>query len=230
MQPERFESKPSSTGTRPLWLPPPDDSCAVFYYDYLPGKMEDARHHSAVFDASLTRQWTKDIPSTTAGRSGMSWYLVASRDGYLAGGTALNGDLFLARYSWSGELRWIETLRLSCRLSFVLPSADGFYLIGETETSKGPPTSFRVVRVRDMKSRPTKVKSAKSSRCMRTQTPRLSWLTMARHACKYSSPSNRSYNRNSLNMAYPQRMKHMSKRMTSVDHTLAVWDPEEINK
>jgi hypothetical protein len=126
----------------------PDKSCAVFYYDYLPGKIEDARYHLTVFDASLTRQWTKDIPSTTAGRSGMNWYLVALRDGYLAGGTAWNGDLFLARYSWSGELRWIENLKLSCRLSFILPSADGFYLIGETEAPKGPPTSFRVVRVR----------------------------------------------------------------------------------
>jgi hypothetical protein len=124
----------------------PSGSCAVFYYDYLARKMEDARYHLTVFDASFTQQWTKDIPSTIAGRSGMSWYLIALHDGYLAGGTAWSGDLFLAKYSWSGELRWIETRKLSCRLDFVMPSSDGFYLIGETESPQGQPTSFSVMR------------------------------------------------------------------------------------
>jgi len=30
---------------------------------------------------------------------------------------------------------------------FVVPSSDGFYLIGETENPQGPPTSFTVMRV-----------------------------------------------------------------------------------
>jgi len=127
--------------------PGPSGSCAVFYYDYLPRKMEEARYHLTVFDASFRQQWTKDIPTTIAGRSGMTWYLIALRDGYLAGGTAWNGDLFLARYSWSGELRWIETRKLSYRLDSVVPTQDGFYLIGETEAPQGPPTSYRVTRV-----------------------------------------------------------------------------------
>lgn len=67
----------------------PSGACAVFYYDYLPGKMEEARYHLTVFDASFNQQWTEGIPSTIAGRSGMSWYLIALRDGYLAGGNCL---------------------------------------------------------------------------------------------------------------------------------------------
>ncbi len=125
----------------------PSGSCSVFYYDYLPRKMEEARYHLTVFDASFKQQWTEDIPSMIAGRSGMNWYLITLRDGYLAGGTAWSGDLFLAKYSWSGELRWIENRKQSSRLDFIVPSSDGFYLIGRTESPQGPPTSFRVTRV-----------------------------------------------------------------------------------
>ena len=78
----------------------------------------------------------------------MSWYLIALQDGYLEGGISWSGDLFLAKYSWSGELRWIETRKLSCRLEFVVPTADGFYLIGETESPQGPPASFRAIRIK----------------------------------------------------------------------------------
>ncbi|MGC9972174.1 MAG: hypothetical protein ABSE56_16465 [Bryobacteraceae bacterium] len=124
----------------------PAGACAVFYYDYQPGKMLEARYHLAVFDRSFTRQWTRDIPPSVAGRTGEPWCLIALRDGYLASGTAWDGGLFLARYSWSGDLRWIETLNPSFRREFLLPSADGFYLIGEKGRPKGPPTSFAVTR------------------------------------------------------------------------------------
>ncbi len=122
-------------------------SCAVFSYDYLPEKMEHARHRLTVFNASLTRKWTRDIPSTIAGISGENWYLIPLRDGYLASGIAWSGDLFLAKYSWSGELLWIEARKLSFRLDFVVPSGDGCYLIGEAESPKGPPASFRITRL-----------------------------------------------------------------------------------
>ncbi len=78
----------------------------------------------------------------------MVWYLITAPDGYLASGIAWNGDLFLAKYSWSGDLRWLETRKLSCQIKFVVPSLDGFYLIGESESPQGPPTAFKVTKLR----------------------------------------------------------------------------------
>ena len=75
------------------------------------------------------------------------WYrassIIALHDGYLADGISWSGDLFLAKYSWSGELRWIETRKLSCRLDFVVPTSDGFYtLLADSGTAAQFSRSF----------------------------------------------------------------------------------------
>jgi len=124
----------------------PDGACAVFSYDY-PRGIEAARYHLTVFDASLRQLWTRDIPTNVAGPYGMEWYLIALRDGYLASGVAWSGDLFLARYTWGGDLLWLEKLKAPRAPAFLVANLDGFYLIGEIDRPHGPPTSFLVRKI-----------------------------------------------------------------------------------
>jgi hypothetical protein len=77
----------------------------------------------------------------------MEWYLIALRDGYLAGGVAWGNDLFFARYSWAGDLLWLEKLKAPREPAFLVPGLDGFYLISEIDRPQGPPTSFRVTKI-----------------------------------------------------------------------------------
>lgn len=120
---------------------------AVFSGDLDPRDGRRARYRLTLFDAALRRQRTSEIPPEIAGPYGRSSYFVALRDGYLAAGITWSDELFLARYTGSGELRWLETREQVWGLEDIVPSADGFYLIAETHPPQGPPTSFTVTRI-----------------------------------------------------------------------------------
>lgn len=121
----------------------PSGACAVFGYDFPPG-MDAAHYHLTVLDTNFKREWTRDIPTDIAGPNGMGWYLIALRDGYLAAGVAWGNGLFLARYSWGGDLLWLEKLKVPREPAFLVPNPDGFYLISEIDHPQGPPTSFEL--------------------------------------------------------------------------------------
>ena len=124
----------------------PNGACAVFGYDFPPG-MDAAHYHLTAFDTNFKREWTRDIPPDIAGPIGMEWYLVALRDGYLAAGVTWGNDLFLARYSWAGDLLWLEKLKAPYGTAFLASNPDGFYLVSEIDHPLGPPTSFRVMKI-----------------------------------------------------------------------------------
>jgi hypothetical protein len=104
----------------------PQGICAALY-DTEP-KLLRSEYFLTAFGPTLKRLWT--APIELKGQQGSTYGLLSLADGYLVWAEARGGSLFIAKYSFSGQLVWsaLDKNRQSTKLA--VPAKNGFYMIG----------------------------------------------------------------------------------------------------
>jgi hypothetical protein len=115
-------------------------SCAILY-DREPG-LRHGEFFLTSFDQHFRRVWTVRVLDSAP--QGGVYGMAAVSDGYVLAIGIKDGS-FLAKYSFTGQLRWsaTETSRQDAKL--VIAAGDGFYLIGAGPKDR---YSLHVVRAR----------------------------------------------------------------------------------